>query len=106
MAGTFFRASAVVSKGATDLETLEAMACKEGLALANNMLMRQFRLASDCANVAKGTKGEAMGPYGHIIQETKAGMADFQHTEFVHQRRESNIDAQNLAMSSLYNDIG
>lgn len=46
--GNFLGASAVVLKGVMDAETAEALACREGLALASDLLVRKFRLVSDC----------------------------------------------------------
>ena len=46
-----------------------------------------------------------MGPYGQIIQEIKATAKDFQSIYFVHERRESIMDAHSLARSSLPKDI-
>jgi ribonuclease HI len=36
-AGVFLGASAIVLEGVTDLETMEVMACREGLALATDL---------------------------------------------------------------------
>jgi ribonuclease HI len=70
--GGFVRASSVVLKGITDPETLEAMACREGFAVAADLLVHRFRLASDCSNAVRDIQGEGMGIYGHIMNETKA----------------------------------
>ncbi|OEL34892.1 hypothetical protein BAE44_0004089, partial [Dichanthelium oligosanthes] len=40
----------VVWKGITDPEALETMACREGLALANDLGLTKIKLASDCVN--------------------------------------------------------
>ena len=45
--GSFIGASSVVMCGLTDVETLEAMACREGLAVAADLLLRCIRVASD-----------------------------------------------------------
>jgi hypothetical protein len=63
-------------------------------------------LVSDCANVVKNTKGTAMGHYGQIVQEIKAAATCFQSIKFIHERRESNVDAHNLARSCLYKGLG
>uniref|UniRef100_A0A0E0K3S1 RNase H type-1 domain-containing protein n=1 Tax=Oryza punctata TaxID=4537 RepID=A0A0E0K3S1_ORYPU len=94
--GSFFESFGVM-EGAMEPETMEAMACKEGLSLASDLLLQKFRLASDCINVVRSIQGAGMGPYGHIIQEIKARVAGFQTVEFVHERRRSNGDAHNLA---------
>jgi hypothetical protein len=40
--GGFLGASSIVMEGITDSETLEEMACREGMALAADLLLRQF----------------------------------------------------------------
>lgn len=46
-----------------DPESLEAMACREGLALASDLLLRHIRLATDCLGVVRSLREEGMGPY-------------------------------------------
>jgi hypothetical protein len=36
------------------------MACREGLSLASDLLLREVRIASDCANAVRNIRGEAM----------------------------------------------
>lgn len=91
----------------TDPESLEAMACREGLALASDdLLLRHIRLATDCLGVVRSLREEGMGPYGHIVREIKARGAAFQSFELVHEGRRSNTDAHNLAKSSIYANVG
>lgn len=104
--GTFIGTSTVVSYGVMDPETMEVMACREGLALASDLHIRKVRVASDCSNVIRSIGGAAMAPYGHIIQEIKAQASSFQKMEFVHERREANYDAHNLARRSLFDPVG
>jgi hypothetical protein len=101
-AGLFLGASVLVSGDVTDPETLEVLACRQGLALASDLLLQRLVFASDCANVVKNVKRAAMGHYGQIVQE----ITSFQSIEFTHERRESNIDARNLARSCLYKGLG
>jgi hypothetical protein len=54
------------------------MACREGLSLASDLLLREVRIASDCANAVRNIHGEAMCSYGHIIQEIKSQGWTFQ----------------------------
>jgi hypothetical protein len=44
----YLRASAMVISGIADPEVLEALAVREGLCLANDLLIRRVRIASDC----------------------------------------------------------
>jgi hypothetical protein len=82
-------ASAMVAHGITEPEILEAMACREG-----------------GANAVRNIHGEAMCSYGHIIQEIKSQGRSFEKIEFVHEKREANHDAHNLARSPLYESLG
>jgi hypothetical protein len=65
--GNFIGAFPVVIHGITDPETLEALACREGLMLTSDTLLSSVRIASDCANAARSIHGAVMGSYGHII---------------------------------------
>ena len=47
-----------------------------------------------------------MGPYGQIVREIKTMAKDFQSVQFIHEGRGSNVDAHNLARSSLYKNLG
>jgi hypothetical protein len=58
------------------------MACREGLSLASDLLLREVRIASDCANAVRNIHGEAMCSYGHIIQEIKSQGWTFQKNKF------------------------
>jgi hypothetical protein len=95
--GEFLGASAVVVAGFSDAEQLEAMACREALALA---------VASDCLNVVRNVHGAGMGSYGQIIKEIKARMVNFTSVDFVHEGRGSNVDAHTLARHCIYMSVG
>jgi hypothetical protein len=76
--------------------------CREGPALASDLLIRRFRLASYCANVVKNLTGDGMGSYGQIIREIMAGGRSFEAVELVHENRQANNDAHFLARSLAY----
>jgi len=105
-AGTFLGASAIVMEGVSDLETVETLACREGLALVSDLMLRKVRIANDCATIVKNMRGLGMSPYGHIIREIKAGMASFALVEVVYESRNSKGDAHRLAKSSIYEYVG
>jgi ribonuclease HI len=50
----------------------EALAIWEGLCLADDLLIRQVRIASDCQVVVKAMEEENLGRYSHILHEIKA----------------------------------
>ena len=104
--GVFMGASALVLKGNSDPETAEVLACREGLALATDLLSRRVCIATDCATVVKNLEGPGMGCYSQVIRELKAGMATFDRAKIVHEGRASNVDAHRLARSSIYETEG
>ena len=93
-------------EGLTDPETLEALACREGLALAVDLNLQRIYIASDCLNIIRSIEGEGKGLYGHVVQELKATTTGFQLVQFVHEARSSNVDAHCLARGSLDRDLG
>ena len=70
-AGVFLGASAVVMMGTFDPETMEVLALREGLALANNLSLSQVRMASDCANAVRSMVGSTSSVYGQIVKEIR-----------------------------------
>jgi hypothetical protein len=91
-----------VLEGLTSAEVVEAVACREGMALAQDLSLHRTRVASDCVNAVRSIRGDGLGPYGPIVREIKARKSSFQHVEFVHESRSSNVDAHRLAKSSVY----
>ena len=104
-AGTFLGPSAIVMEGVSDPKMVETLACREGLALVSDLMLRKVKIATECTNIAKNMCGLGMSPYGHIIREIKAGMASFTSVEVVYETRNSNGDAHILAKSSIYESI-
>jgi hypothetical protein len=76
------------------------------MALAADLLLQRFRVASDCINAIRSIDGEGRGPYSHIVRELKARKTDFQVVQFVHEGRSSNVHAHCLARSSIYLEVG
>jgi hypothetical protein len=95
----FLGASGVVLEGITDAETDEAIAYREGLALAYDLTLQSIRLASDNANVIRSLEETGMGPYGQVVKEMKARARDLNFVDFAQENRSSNVDAHNLARS-------
>jgi hypothetical protein len=68
----------------------------EGLALAFDLTLQSFLLASDNANVLCLGK-EGMCSYGQVAKEVRARDRGFIYVDFAHESRNMNIDAHNLA---------
>jgi ribonuclease HI len=88
--GRFMGASAVVLPGETHTETLEALACREGVALALDIDARRVQVASDCNNVVTSLTLGTMGAYAHIVQESKTSENSFKFLVFVYESMKSN----------------
>jgi predicted transposase YbfD/YdcC len=95
-----------VFQGRNEPETLEAMACREALALASDLVITKLVITSDCLNVVKSFKEGTRGCYAHVILEIKARSREFESVVLVHENRKNNKEAHTLARSSLYNEVG
>ena len=105
--GAFQGASVLITQGVTDPESMEAIACREGLVLASDVTFKKVKIASDNISVVKSIRGDDdKDIYGHVIQEIKAREGSFVSSEFVHEGRACNADAHKLARSSIYCELG
>lgn len=71
--GNFLGASALVLEGCTEVEAVQEVAFREGLALVGDFGLHTFRVASDWANAARSIHGEGFGRYGPIVLEISPG---------------------------------
>jgi ribonuclease HI len=104
--GQFLGALTLVVEGCVDLVTIEVVACREGLALASDLMLHRFKLASDYESVVRSIRGEGRGSYGQIVKEIKDQASVFESCIIVHEGRSSNHDAHSLAKSSIYFEVG
>jgi ribonuclease HI len=95
--GLYRGASAMVYEGVTSPGILEALACREGLDVADDLGVDAIQVASDCLDVVKGLQGVNLGEYGSILTEIQARASSRGDTTFGHERREHNVEAHNLA---------
>jgi hypothetical protein len=66
-AGVFLGASVVVCDGVFEPETLEAMAVREGLSLAQDLSLMSIKMASDCLAVVSSLKDLNLGKYSQVF---------------------------------------
>jgi hypothetical protein len=104
--GTFLGASALVLEGLSEAEVAEALACREDLALTDDLGLQTMKVATDCANAARSIQGAGFGSYGPIILEIERTMKSFARVDVVHEGRQSNFDSHQLAKSSISLDFG
>jgi ribonuclease HI len=83
----YLGASAIVVRGITNSATLEALACREALALAEDLNLQRIFVSSDCKTVVTDIAEGSIGRYGAVIKEIKERSALFQESSFMHVRR-------------------
>jgi hypothetical protein len=89
--------SAVVFDGITDPGCLEAMACIEAIALAEDLCRGEIMVAFDCLEVIKGLDGQFLGLLSHILKEIKDSARERGGVSFRQESRASNTEAHELA---------
>jgi hypothetical protein len=98
--------STVLVVGISNLEVLEALAIREGLNLAQDLLLPRVCLASDCLTMINALKEQKMGSYTHILQEIKMTSLNFEEVSFMHENRLSTKEPHYLAKFVLGSPVG
>jgi hypothetical protein len=80
---------------------LEALACREALALGDDLLVGKLIVATDCQQVIKDIMDDAGGCYAPIIKEIGLHRREFVTSVFKHEGRKSDTEAHNLARHAL-----
>jgi hypothetical protein len=73
----FMGASAIVLLRNANPETLEALACRKGLALARDITARSIRVASDCKTVVDSIAEGTRGVYAQVVLEIVNAKEDY-----------------------------
>jgi ribonuclease HI len=105
-AGVFVGAATLTIKGISDPATLEAIACREALALASDLQLQRVTVASDCLAVVNAMKGPFAGAYSMVVQEVKARSNLLEQSFFRHENRLSNSEAHRLARFAISLSVG
>jgi hypothetical protein len=103
--GLFLGASTLTVEGISDPSILEAMACREALALADLNLSR-VAVASDCLGVITNLDQPFAGSYCMILKEIKETTKSFDIISFKHENRLSNSEAHVMARSVVASSVG
>ena len=90
-------AAVLVLKVIADPQTLEKIAIREALALSDDLYQRHVHVASDCKVAVEDLKKENSSVYGAIIHEIIKRSTNFTSCSFVHEHRNFNFEAHNLA---------
>lgn len=95
--GAYLGSSAVVYREITDPTILETFACREALALAEDLQSTRMMIASDCKGVIQDINEGTNGPHAAIVHEITLRRGFFNSVAFVFQRRNHNFEAHSLA---------
>ena len=83
-----------------DPEILEAMASLETLFLAADLGCQRIVVATNCMATITHLKGEYKGPSAVTIQDIKQRMQDFTSVDYIHEKREMNLEAHKLSKAA------
>ncbi|XP_073355267.1 uncharacterized protein [Aegilops tauschii subsp. strangulata] len=95
--GEYLGSSAVVFRGITDPLILEVFACREAMALAEDLNIHRLRIANDCQGVIADINSGSRGPHATILHEISERKSLFLSCNFVFERRNFNFEANDLA---------
>ena len=98
--------SALVIQGLRDKISAKAIACREGLALAEDLLQRNLVITSNSKQVINNIHCGSGGMHVNIIREIDSRKKDFQVASFIYESRSLNSDAQKIAKFSSRLDQG
>lgn len=95
----------MVIGGVDDPSTLETIACREALALAQDLQLQHMIIASDAKQVVQDINTGSRGGNGAIISEINSYSSLFQ-CKFTFESRRANVEAHKLAKHSLSLGLG
>ena len=94
--GTYLGSSSLVIDGLYDPAVLEAMACREGVALAQDLGIDRFVISCDSKQVVADILCGSRGSIATIAEEIIQRMP-MQHCKIIFEGRETNTEAHNIA---------
>jgi hypothetical protein len=99
-------ASAVVFNDITDPATLETLACREAVALAEDLYLDRTFVVSDCKTAIDDIRDGTLGRNGSIISEIRSRSTHLRECSFSFESRASNFEAHNLARHMISRGVG
>jgi ribonuclease HI len=76
---------------------MEALACREAMALTKDLHLQNITVATDCLSVITAMEQPHAGSFSMVLDEVKDDARLFSHVLFRHENRASNSDAHRLA---------
>jgi ribonuclease HI len=93
-------ASTLTVDGITSPIVLEALACREALALALDINASRLTIVTDCLAIVNDLSRQFVGSYSMVLEEIKETSKPFELVKFKHENGASNGEAHRLARSA------
>jgi hypothetical protein len=85
---------------------MEAITCREALALAQDLHLQRITVAMDCLTVINTMERPYAGPFSMVLEEIKADARLLAEASFRHENCASNSEAHRVARSDVSSPIG
>jgi ribonuclease HI len=99
-------ASTLTVDGITSPIVLEALACREALALALDINASRLTIVTDFLAIVNDLSRQFAGSYNMVLEEIKETSNFFELVKFRHENRASNDKAHRLARSAASSNSG
>ena len=104
--GVYAGSSSMLFKGILDPTCLEALACREALCLAADLMLQNVVISCDSKGMVEDIKDGTAGRHEMIIKEIWERMNSFNSCSFIFESRSTNRDAHNLCKFATSLDPG
>jgi hypothetical protein len=85
---------------------MEVIACREAIALAQDLQLNRITLVLDCLTMINALRQSFYSSFSMVLDEVKSNAAQLEEVAFRHENRSSNIDAHNLARFAVSCNLG
>ncbi|KAM0823382.1 hypothetical protein ACQ4PT_070897 [Festuca glaucescens] len=104
--GLYLGASSLIMEGIINSSVLESMACREILALVQDLNLRKITVAFDCLAVVQDLSRPFAGTNSAVLHEINDTSTLFERVSFRHENRVSNSETYRLARSATASNMG
>jgi ribonuclease HI len=98
--GLYMGSAASAYLGISDSAILETLACREALALAEDLGIREVSISSDCQGIFKDISAGSVCSNATVVREINDFVLSFTSVRFIHERRQFVVEAHNLARAA------
>jgi ribonuclease HI len=104
--GEFMGTSALTILGISDSAVMEALACREAMALAQDLNLQNITVETDCLSLITALEQPYAASFSKVLEEVKEDARLFSRASFRHENRASDSDAHRFARFSISSEVG